>query len=198
MNASFDSFEASSISVHPLVPERLQDWLRFFDHDAFADHREWSFCYCYCLHADESVMKWADRSAQDNRQAVIPLIQQRQLKGLLAYAVKRVVGWCHAAPGADIPALHDEPGAMEDGVGNIVCFVIAAPWRRKGVARRLLEGACNLLRSQGMSIAQAYPAKNAPDSAAMHFGPLTLYLDAGFQVWRDSPEDPSFTVRRKL
>jgi GNAT superfamily N-acetyltransferase len=83
-------------------------------------------------------------------------------------------------------------------VGNIVCFVVAAPWRRKGVARLLLEAACDALRSQGRSHAQAYPARSTPNAGAMHLGPLQLYLDAGFEVWRDSPDDPSLTVRRKL
>jgi GNAT superfamily N-acetyltransferase len=198
MSTSSESSEALAISVHPLTPERLQDWLRFFDHDAFADHPEWAFCYCYCLHADTRVKKWAEHTAEENRRAVIPMIEQRRLQGLLAYVQGQVVGWCQAAPGEDIPALDDEPGATEKRVGNIVCFVVAAAWRRKGVARLLLDKACNSLKRQGMSIAQAYPAREAAHPGAMHFGPLQLYLDAGFEVWRDSPEDPSLTVRREL
>ena len=198
MSTSFNSPEPALISVHPLTPERQQDWLRFFDHDAFADHPDWAFCYCHCLHADTSVKKWTERTAEENRRAAIPLIEQRRLKGLLAYAEGKVIGWCQAASGEDIPALHDEPGATDDGTGNIVCFVVAAAWRRKGVARLLLEAACDSLRSQGMSHAQAYPAREAPNAGAMHLGPVKLYLDTGFEIWRDSPDDPSLTVRRKL
>lgn len=197
MNPSSTS-DTPPVSVHELTPARLQDWLHFFDHDAFADHREWAFCYCYCLHADPAEKPWPERSAHENRRAVIPLIEQRRLQGLLAYADNRVIGWCHAAPGHAIPALHDEPGATDEGVGNIACFVVAAPWRRKGVARRLLDAACESLRTQGMSFVQAYPARAAPNAGAMHFGPLKLYLDAGFEVWRDAPGDPSLTMRRAL
>jgi len=36
MSTSSESSEALAISVHPLTPERLQDWLRFFDQDKSA------------------------------------------------------------------------------------------------------------------------------------------------------------------
>jgi GNAT superfamily N-acetyltransferase len=192
------SLATSPISVHALTPERQQDWLRFFDHDAFADHPDWAFCYCYCLHADTRIKKWTEHTAEENRRAVIPLIEQRRLQGLLAYAQGQVIGWCQAAAGKNIPALHDEPGATDEGVGNIVCFVVAAPWRRKGVARLLLQAACELLKSQGMSHVQAYPVREAASAGAMHYGPLKLYMDAGFEVWRDVPDDPNLTVRMKL
>jgi GNAT superfamily N-acetyltransferase len=198
MSASHAPDSEPIISVHPLTPERQQDWLRFFDHDAFADHPEWAFCYCYCLHADTRVKKWADRTADENRRAVIPLIEQRRLQGLLAYAGDHVVGWCHAAPGGMVPALDDEPGATDEGVGSIVCFVVAATWRRKGVARLLLQAACESLKRQGVAIAQAYPAREGTTPGDMHFGPLQLYTAEGFEVWRDSPDDPSLTVRKRL
>jgi GNAT superfamily N-acetyltransferase len=198
MSTLFGSSDDPSIRIHPLTPDRLKDWLRFFDHDAFADHPEWAFCYCHFLHADTRVKRWSDYTADENRRAVIPLIEQRQLHGHLAYAQDRVVGWCHAAAGAAIPALHDQPGATDDGVGNIVCFVVAAAWRRQGVARQLLRAACDGLKLQGLSVAQAYPARAAVDAGAMHFGPLQMYLESGFEVWRDEPDDASVTVRKKL
>ena len=198
MSTSLAPDSGPTISVHPLTPERQHDWLRFFDHDAFADHPEWAFCYCYCLHADTTAKKWTDRNAAENRYAVIPLIEQSRLQGLLAYAGDQVVGWCQAAPGGMIPALDDEPGATDEGVGNITCFVVAATWRRKGIARLLLQAACESLKRQGMKVAQAYPARQGVAPGKMHFGPLQLYTDAGFDVWRDSPDDPSLTVRKQL
>lgn len=198
MTHSPDDRSADIITIAPLTAARLTDWLQFFDNDAFVDHPEWAFCYCRSMHADTSVKKWEEHTAAENRRAVIPLIQQGGLQGLLAYADGKVVGWCHAAPTALVPALDDEPGATDEGVGNIVCFVVSSAWRRRGVARRLLDSACNTLRQQGLTVAQAYPARQAESPGGLHFGPLHLFLDAGFTVWRDVPDDPSVTVRKLL
>lgn len=198
MTRALDDLSADSITVTPLTAAKLSDWLRFFDHDAFADHPEWAFCYCRSMHADTTVKPWKDHTAAENRRAVIPLIQHGGLQGLLAYAGENVVGWCHAAPTRLIPALDDEPGATDEGVGNIVCFVVASEWRRRGVARLLLDAACDSLRQQGLTMVQAYPARKADTPGDMHYGPLKLYLGAGFTVWRDVPDDPNVTVRMSL
>ena len=198
MKLSSNDGRDDKLTIKPLTAASLSDWLQFFDHDAFTDHPEWAFCYCRSLHADTSTRKWEEHTADENRRAVIPLIQQGGLQGLLAYGDGKVVGWCHAAPTALIPALHDEPGACDEGVGNVVCFVVSPTWRRRGVARLLLDGACNTLRQQGLKVAQAYPSRQADTPGALHFGPLRMYLEAGFTVWRDVPEDPSVTVRKAL
>ena len=37
---------ATKVEVRDLTPELLDDYLRFFDKDAFTDFPEWSDCYC--------------------------------------------------------------------------------------------------------------------------------------------------------
>jgi hypothetical protein len=34
--------EISEITVHPVTEDRVRDWLRFFDHDAFAGNPSWA------------------------------------------------------------------------------------------------------------------------------------------------------------
>jgi uncharacterized protein YndB with AHSA1/START domain len=38
--------EISQPLIRPLTPDRIDDFLRFFDHDAFADNPYWAHCYC--------------------------------------------------------------------------------------------------------------------------------------------------------
>jgi hypothetical protein len=38
--------QAVKVEVRELRPELLDDYLRFFDQDAFTDFPEWSGCYC--------------------------------------------------------------------------------------------------------------------------------------------------------
>jgi hypothetical protein len=37
--------EITEISVHAVTEDRIDDWLRFFDHDGFAGNPDWASCY---------------------------------------------------------------------------------------------------------------------------------------------------------
>ena len=45
------------ISVCKLTHELLDDWLAYFDKDAFSDNDEWCGCYCMCYHWDRELEK---------------------------------------------------------------------------------------------------------------------------------------------
>ena len=98
------------------------------------------------------------------------------------------MAWCHAAPRSTLPRLDRiEEFRIDDTVriGSIVCFVIAAPYRRQGIARQLLDAACAGFRSQGLTVAEAYPPKRAASDARAFHGPLEMYLAAGFSPYRE-------------
>ncbi len=67
-------------------------------------------------------------------------------------------------------------------------LVIAPAWRRRGVARALLEAACVRFGSKGLRWAEADPLKNAASAAAMHFGPVEIYRAAGFTLEREDAD----------
>lgn len=163
-----------------LTPERAGDFLGFFDRDAFMDNPIWASCYCMAYHTPDSE-DWQARTAEQNRADKTALILRGEAHGVLAYDGDRVIGWCHAAPRAGLPGWTGTamPGDPET-VGAIVCFVIAAPYRRQGVASRLLEAACDRLRDLGMTVAEAAPPKQPISDARAYHGPLSLYLSAGF------------------
>ena len=93
---------------------------------------------------------------------------------------------------------YDEPDA--DRIGSIVCFVIAKNHRRKGIARRLLEAACKGFKAQGFTMAEAYVLKDAKGDAMNYPGPLSMYLSAGFEPFRECccDGDDTIVVRRSL
>ena len=187
----------SQITLRELTPDLLPDWLAFFDHDAFADNPDWASCYCHFFHADSAVKPFDDLSGPENRAAACALIAAARMKGYLAYADGKPVGWCQAAPRWLIPNLQlDESLAVDDldRVGAVVCFTIAEPYRRRGIAGALLEAACDGFRAQGLAVAEAYPRTNATDDAHNYHGPLALYLQAGFTVFR---ECEGFVIVRK-
>jgi ribosomal protein S18 acetylase RimI-like enzyme len=119
------------------------------------------------------------------------------MQGYLAYSDGSPVGWCNAAPRHLLHALDDEPTPDAEHVGAIICFLVEPSQRGHGIARALLDAACNGLRQQGLRIAEGNPRVDTSSSAENHFGPLGLYLSAGFTVHRED-DDGSVYVRRHL
>ena len=69
--------------------------------------------------------------------------------------------------------------------------------RGQGVATALLHAACDGLRAQGLTIVEANPRTGTNSASANHYGPLAMYLAAGFVVDRES-DDGSVWVRKAL
>lgn len=187
----------ASISIKPLAPDLQQDFLRFFDGTAFADNPKWSSCYCQCSYENHSVINWPARTASENRTLACERIQSQAMQGYLAYCDDTPVGWCNAAPRKLLHALDDEPTQDADQTGTITCFLVEPSQRGRGIARQLLEAACEGLRQQGLRIAEANPRTSATSAAANYYGPLQMYLSAGFTVFRED-SDGSVWVRRAL
>lgn len=188
---------AEAIEVRALRAESLPDFLRFFDGEAFSDNPKWASCYCQCYLEDHSVVDWSKRTAPENRGLACSRIEAGRMQGYLAYIGGSPIGWCSAAPRHLFRALDDEPTPDAESVGAIICFLVAPGHRGQGVARALLDAACEGLRQQGVRIAEANPRTGTTSPAENHFGPLDLYLSAGFVVDRED-SDGSVYVRRNL
>lgn len=187
----------SRLTIRRLTPELKDDFLRYFEGAAFADNPKWKSCYCQFLYVDHAIVNWSARTAEENRSAACDRIACKRMQGLLAYRDGQVVGWCNAAPRVLLDSFADEPIPDAEQVGQITCFVVAREHRRTGVARALLEEACALLRDQGLLVAEANPSREAVSDAEQHFGPLSLYLSAGFSIVKEQA-DGLVVVRRPL
>lgn len=185
------------VQIRTLTPERLPDFLKFFDGTVFSDNPKWSSCYCQCFYEDHRVVKWSALTAPENRARACERIEGGLMQGYLAYLDGSPVGWCNAAPRPLLHALDDEPIPDAEQVGAIVCFLVEPSHRGRGIAQQLLEAACDGMRSQGLRIAEGNPRTKSRSAAANHYGPLSMYLSAGFVVHRES-DDGSVYVRRTL
>ncbi len=182
----------AEITIHRLTPERLDDYLAFFDGPAFADNPDWAPCYCYYPYADEGGITdengdaFLARSAEDNRAAIIEAIVAGRADGYLAYADGRVVGWASAAPRARFPQLARLPGDSAR-TGVTPCFTIDPEWRRRGIARRLLTAAIDGLRADGMACLEASPYTSPQDDAHRYRGTIEFYESVGYERVADLP-----------
>ena len=185
------------IEIRQLSRERIPDYLDYFDNRAFVDNPDWGSCYCHFLYADTSAKSRGQYTAKENREAVIQVIGNHQLRGYLAYVNGKAIGWCNAAPRVLIPALKRLPGDQIDYIGSIVCFVIAKEYRHQGIASQLLAAACAGFQEQGLTIAEAYPRPRSKSESSNHYGPLKMYLKARFEVYRKDP-GKRMMVRKQL
>jgi GNAT superfamily N-acetyltransferase len=186
-----------TLEIHPLTRARKSDFFAFFEGEAFADNAKWNSCFCQFLYVDHNVINWQDRTFEQNRVAACDRIDNCRMQGHLAYLGGKPVGWCNAAPRTMMDAFFDEPDKDESQLGQITCFVIAKAHRRTGIATSLLLAACDALKAQGLTIAEASPLADASDDARNHFGPLNMYLNAGFHVHKTLDEG-KILVRKNL
>jgi ribosomal protein S18 acetylase RimI-like enzyme len=185
------------VEVRRLTAESRDDYLAYFDREAFADNPAWAACYCmaYCL--DVSPDDFMGRGGDENRADRAAMIERGEASGVLAYAGGRVVGWCHAAPRTSLKLLDRTPefAAEEpDATGAIVCYVIAPSYRGQGLARKLLDCACEMLRERGLRWVHAYPPMSAAGAAGSYHGRMSMYVGAGFEQVREAGH---YVVMRK-
>ena len=175
-------------SVHKLSVEREEGFFQFFDREAFTDNPEWASCYCQFYLTDHNQVDWDTRTAAQNRETAQSRIASDGMYGYLAYQGDKVVGWCQAGPKLAFPVLVNEPERrteMDDQIGAIVCFIVTPGARGHGIARQLLDAACQGLAASGMDYAEGYPRVGTVSQAANCHGPLGMFLGAGFEVLRE-------------
>ncbi|HVZ40745.1 MAG TPA: GNAT family N-acetyltransferase [Candidatus Kapabacteria bacterium] len=198
-NASGEDPDEGELVIREITPELVGDYLHFFDHVAFTDNPGWGSCYCYCYLGAFGGEEWNARTAEQNRSDVNAVICRGEMKGLLAYLGGKVVAWCHAAPRLCLPAIANDPDLPSGNLevtGSIVCFLVAPEYRRRGIARTLLSGACDYFARLGMHYVEAYPRSGETRSTANYHGPEEMYRAAGFSVAGEFPG--GMVVRKRL
>src|SRR5713101_146891 len=148
------------VTVRELKPELLNDYLHFFDKEAFTDFPEWSGCYCGFYETPGDEWDASAESGPAHRVAKTDRILGGKATGLLAYADGKVVGWCNAQRRTDFTNMRrysvviDHP---EEAVGSIMCFLVAPGYRGQGVCAALVQAACDMFRADNLRIAEGYP-----------------------------------------
>jgi GNAT superfamily N-acetyltransferase len=175
--------EIADVTVRPVTEDRVDDWLRFFDNDAFAGNPDWASCYCLEPHVP-ATPELPERAWRDTRATVAGRLRGGTTFGYLAYVDGRPVGWVNASFRSDygLYRLVDSGGPEPRYVIGVSCFVIAPPFRRHGVASALLDRVIADASARGASWIEGYPHNEPKGSDAAHFrGPRSMYEARGFQ-----------------
>ncbi len=193
------------MEIKALTPALLPDYLRFFDEVAFADHAEWSWCYCTYFHlgADDEKRIEAENPGTfcrgTLRDAAIGFVKGGTLKGYLAYEDGSVVGWLNAQDKCNYAKLRAR-AELWDGTDArilaVMCFAVAPEMRRKGVATALLSRAVADAAREGYEFVEAYPANGELDCFLHYHGHPGMYEACGFARFRVLEHDSIY--RRAL
>lgn len=146
-----------ALTVRPLTPERWADFEALMGPKGGAGG-------CWCMLWRIPKREFEAGAGEANRRAMQAVATGPVAPGLLAYDGDRPVGWISVAPRARFPRLDNSRilARIDDAeVWSVTCFLIARSHRRRGVATRLLEAACDFVRDNGGTIVEGYPI--APD-----------------------------------
>lgn len=173
--------DIGGVEVHPVTPDRLGDWLAYFDHDAFVD-KPW-VAACYCLEQHAPMAPPALGAWRQNRSQMVELIEAGSAFGYLAYAAGRPAGWVNASTRANQIYRLGKP--QDNETVTVSCFNIAPPYRHHRLAAALLDRVIADAPNRGCRRIEAYPRAPGQGEGGQFRGSMSLYEGRGFQVVKD-------------
>jgi GNAT superfamily N-acetyltransferase len=168
-----------------------------------------SSCFCRYWHFTGNKNEWLDRCAhrpEENAAELAAAVTSGAPggRGLVALIDGACVGWLKLTPRAAVPKLRSLPVyrsldlGPEDTTYAIGCMLVHPSFRRRGVARALVEAAPAAARAWGALAVEAYPRRSPhplSDEEAWQ-GPEKLFADAGFIAVHDDGPYPVLRLPR--
>lgn len=199
-----------NITIKPLTPELSADYFDFFENRAFTDGSPYR-CYCQVF----QMSKEQQQAAYDNiiamelspgtasREEAGRQIANGVLRGYLAYADGKSIGWCNANDRANYPAephCDDAPfhAPAERREKAVVCFEVAPEYRGKGVATALLSRVISDAKAEGYLAVVGFPVERSERYEWDCRGPMRLYENAGFLKTPAAEQGENVTMRKNL
>lgn len=188
--------DIGEVTIHPVTEDRIDDWTGFFDHDAFAGNPDWASCYCLEPHLP-ATEEDPERPWRDVRGEMVKRLGTGGTYGYLAYVDGTTAGWVNASPRSDygMYRLVDPDGPDPASVIGVSCFIIAPPYRRHGIAAKLLDRVIADAADRGADWIEGYPYNDPESSDPGHYrGPKHIYDSRGFEPIEQREKD---TVMRR-
>jgi GNAT superfamily N-acetyltransferase len=184
------STQPAKLTFHPVTPNAWKDFEKLFGPNG-------ACAGCWCMWWRLSRAEFSKRHYAGNKRAMKKIIATGQEPGILAYAGDEPVGWCAVAPREAYPSLERSAVLQridDQPVWSITCFYVARGYRKRGVARQLLEAAVKFAAKRGAKIVEGYPVDSGnqkKNPISIFTGLATTFAQSGFaEVARRSPGRP--------
>jgi GNAT superfamily N-acetyltransferase len=169
------------LSIHPLTPERWDDFVRLFGPRGACGG-------CWCMHWRLPHATYEKQKGAGNRAAMRRVVSAGRPPGVLAYMGAEAVGWCAVGPREEFVRLERARvlRRIDDApVWSIVCLFVAPPYRRQGISTALIDGAARFAAGRGATLVEGYPqeahGRDLPPPFAWT-GTRAAFAAAGFEV----------------
>ncbi len=179
------------VSIHPLTPDRWDDFVDLFGPERGANSG------CWCMWWRMKRADWKAVPREEKRERFCAIVESGPPPGVLAYAGGAAAGWCAIGPRATLPRMNaSRVAAPFDGIDDVWavnCFYIRAGKRGEGLMSRLLHAAVAFAAGQGAAAIEACPidTKRKLVWGEGYVGIASVFRDAGFEeVARRSPTRP--------
>ena len=182
-----------NIKVSRLNRNMADEYIDFFDNRAFSDGSAEKGCYCVWHHwtdkheYERSLMPENERPNR-KRDYAKELIQNGILNGFAAFCDDKIVGFCNSDIKDNYFRLSREnhssswKGVNEnDKILSIVCFIVAPNMRRNGIAKALLNYACQYAQENGYDYVEGYPTQGEFTIKDCG-GSASMYIEHGFEI----------------
>ena len=181
------------IKIETLNSNMAHKYVDFFDNRAFSDGNVNKGCYCVWHHWTEKheyerSMLPAEERPFCKRNYAVKLIEEGRLHGFAAFCDNEIVGFCNADLKDNYFRLSKENNpdsytGLEDSdrVLAIVCFTVAPDYRGKGIAKKILNYACEFAEKNGYDYVESYPSDGEfnPNNCC---GSRSMYEAQGFSI----------------
>lgn len=181
------------IMVCRLNRNMTDEYVDFFDKRAFSDGSAERGCYCVWHHwteqheSERSLMPENERQ-YCKRNYAKELIKNGILNGFVALCNNQIVGFCNSDIKDNYFRLSREsyPNSWQavnrnDKILSIVCFIVDPNMRRKGIAKALLDYACQYAEENEYDYVEGYPVKGEFTTNDCG-GSASMYINQGFEI----------------
>ncbi|WP_459481217.1 GNAT family N-acetyltransferase [Clostridium saccharoperbutylacetonicum] len=194
------------VEIKKLTPAHVDEYMNFFETTPHDDNIPEHTCYCECWCSADHRFGTGIPSREERKAMAIEYVKSGQIQGYLAYVDDCIVGWCNANTKTEclncigwyrfMPQINELEIDVNAKVKSIYCFLVAPDMKRKGIAKQLLQYACQDAKSDGYDYVEVYPEKETTDELKHFMGFVDMYKSFGFTIHAETKQ--KFVMRKQL